>query len=212
MPWRRTLSASVVVLALGVAGLAFASSGFRAFTTQTAERVAIREHPPAVPAAALRSQAGDLTSLAALHGQWLLVDFVYTSCLDDCAVLGADYAQLQKSLAGPLAEYRLHLVSISIDPADTPRSLKAYVRRYGGSDSGWLAARPTSDAALDELERTFGIIAVPDGHGGYTHTAAVDLVSPDGRFVRIVGMDHLSRIPRLVKQALADGSLPATRS
>lgn len=46
----RTLLASLLILAAGIATLAAATDGFRAFTSETARRIDVRERPREIPA------------------------------------------------------------------------------------------------------------------------------------------------------------------
>src|SRR6476661_3197396 len=92
----RTSLASVTLLVAGGVALAAATSGFQAFTTETARRVAVRTRPVELPAAALESQSGARFTLADLRGTWLLVDFIYTRCPTFCTTLGGDFARLER--------------------------------------------------------------------------------------------------------------------
>ncbi|HET7632514.1 MAG TPA: SCO family protein [Gemmatimonadaceae bacterium] len=183
----RALSASLLILAAGVAVLAHATDGFSAYTTETARRLDVQRHPRAVPDVALQSTDGTEIRFDSLRGRWVLVDFIYTRCLTYCTILGTNFARLQTSLAKPIAEQKVALLSISFDPThDGPAQLAAYQQRFGDSGTGWIAARPRSTAALDSLTHTFGITAIPDGYGGFVHNAAIDVVSPDGRLVAVL--------------------------
>ncbi|MEO8718615.1 MAG: SCO family protein [Burkholderiales bacterium] len=182
----RTALASAALLLAGGALLGWATDGFRAFTTENARRLAVQRHPVAVPDAALQDQSGARFALADLRGRWLLVDFVYTSCPTLCLALGGDFAQLQAALAGPIAQDRVALLSISFDPVrDTPDRLTGYLKQFGGHGAGWRAARPVDAEGLARLEQTFGITVIPDGMGGYTHNGGIHLVDPRGRLVQI---------------------------
>jgi len=182
----RTLCASVALALAGGAVLYAGTDGLRAFTTEAARRVAVREHPVELPAVALETAAGERLDLRALRGRWLLVDFIYTRCPSYCRALGAEFAQLQDRLAGPLARRDVALLSISIDAAhDAPAELAAYLQRSRSRGAGWIAARPLGDEGLDRLERAFGVTVIPDGAGGFVHNAALHLVDPRGRLVAI---------------------------
>lgn len=182
----RTLLASLVLTALGVAVLAAATDGFRAFTSETALRIEVRAHPRVVPPVTLESQSGQHFRLDSLRGKWLLVDFIYTRCTDLCSILGAQFAQLQQQLATPLAQGKLQLLSISFDSEhDTPPQLAEYLGRFHRG-SGWWAARPTNASGLQQLKHVFGVIVVPDGAGGYVHNDAIEIVDPQGRLVNIL--------------------------
>ena len=183
----RTSIASVALVLAGGVVLASATDGFQAFTSEAARRVAVHERPVMVPPVALVTQAGDRINLAELRGKWLLVDFIYTGCQTLCLSLGSDFARLEEELAGPIANGRVRLLSVSFDPSnDSPRELVAYLERFHRRGPGWLAARPTDKAGLIELKRGFGVTVVPDGLGGYTHNAGIHLVDPQGRIVEIL--------------------------
>lgn len=183
----RTLLASLAIAAAGVATLAAATDRFRAFTSETARRIDVREHPRAVPSTVLQTARGELIDFAGMRGRWVLVDFIYTRCMTYCSVQGSEFARLQRRLARSIAERRVALVSISFDPAhDGPLQLAAYQQRSGDRGAGWIAARPTSAADLTALLQVFGVTRIPDGLGGYVHNAAIAVVDPHGRLVAIM--------------------------
>lgn len=185
----RTLLASLAVLAAGLAVLAFATEGFRAFTSETARRVEVSENPRAIPPAAVQTAAGERTSFADLEGRWLLVDFIYTRCPSFCSIQGGEFARLQRRLAGPIAADKLALVSVSFDPRDRPEDLADYQRRFGDHGAGWIAARAVDDDGRQTLMRAFGVTAVADEMGGFVHNAAINVVDPAGRLVAIFDWD-----------------------
>jgi protein SCO1/2 len=183
----RTLLASLLVLTAGVFTLSAVTDRFRAFTSEAALRISVREHPRAVPPVLLQTAAGKTVGFAGLRGHWLLVDFIYTRCMTYCSVQGSQFARLQQQLAGPIANGKALLVSISFDPAhDGPAQLAAYQQRSGIHGAGWIAARPVNPAGLDALMRVFGVTAVSDGLGGYLHNSAINVVDPRGRLVAIM--------------------------
>jgi protein SCO1/2 len=200
----RTLLASLVLMLSGGVALSAATDHFRAFTTEAARRLAVREHPVDIPAVTLETETGARLDLAAFRGRWLLVDFVYTRCPTYCTTLGSEFAQLQSSLAVPLARHKVQLLSISFDPEhDTPQRLAEYLQRFRTSDSEWLAARPVGQDGLERLEKRFGITVIPDAFGGYTHNAAIHLVDPHGRLVEIFDVGNPSLAAQAVLQRLA---------
>lgn len=183
----RTLLASLVLLAAGLGVLAAATHGFRAYTSETARRIDVREHPRPLPPTLLQTADGRHTSFGELRGRWLLVDFIYTRCLTYCSVQGSEFARLQGQLAGPIAAGKVALLSISFDPArDDPAALADYQRRHGDHGAGWIAARPVDQPGLAVLMQRFGVVAVADGMGGFVHNAAIAVVDPAGRIVAIL--------------------------
>lgn len=199
----RALLTSLLILAAGVAGLSLATDGFRAFTTETARRIAVREHPRPVPDVVLQDADGLQVDLGALRGRWLLVDFIYTRCMTYCSTQGGVFAQLQDLLATPIASGRVALLSISFDPAhDDPARLADYQRWFGDRGAGWIAARPMDAASLAALSRVFGVTAVPDGLGGFVHNVAIAVVDPEGRLVAILDWDDPQAAARYVTTRL----------
>ncbi len=195
----RTLLASLVILVAGVAALAVATDGFRAFTSETARRIDVREHPRALPSTPLQTADGQTISFAELRGRWVLVDFVYTRCRTYCSIQGTEFAQMQQRLAAPIAADRVTLLSISFDPTrDNPAQLAAYQRRSGDRGAGWIAARPTSASGLRALMGVFGVTAISDGLGGYVHNSAIAVVDPQGRLIAIIDWDKPAEAERYV--------------
>lgn len=191
----RTAALSVGLLLAGGQGLALATDGFQAYTTETARRVAVRRDPARIPAVLLENQSGLAFTLADFHGAWVLVDFIYTRCLTLCTVLGGDFAQLEQALAEPIAQGKVRLLSISFDPAhDTPADLTTYLARFRGRGSGWEAARPVTADGLTRLIAAFGITVIPDQLGGYTHNAAIHLVNPAGELVEIFDLGQVDQV------------------
>ena len=199
----RTLLASLAVLLAGCGALGAASRGFQAFTTETARRIAVYRHPVDVPPVVLQTQSGASIDFSSLRGKWLLVDFIYTRCPSYCRAVGSEFAQLQDRLAGPIAQHKVELLSISIDPdRDTPSQLAAYLQRSRDRGRGWLAARPLGRDGLRELQRAFGITVIADAFGGYTHNAAVHLVDPRGRLVEIFDLGNPEPVWQAVEQRM----------
>lgn len=201
----RTLLASLLIVAGGIAVLAVATDGFRAFTSETARRIEVREHPRALPQAMLQTAGGNTIELRQLRGRWLLVGFIYTRCMTYCSVQGGEFARMQDRLASSIADGKVLLLSISFDPAhDGPAQLAAYQRRSGDRGAGWIAARPVAAADLAALTRTFGVVAVPDGLGGYVHNSAIAVVDPSGLLVAILDWDD----PRAAERYVAGRPAP----
>lgn len=199
MPVLRTLLASLLVVAAGIATIAAVTDGFRAFTAEGARRIDVTRHPRPLPPASLQTASGETIDLTSLQGRWLLVDFIYTRCLSYCSVQGNEFARLEERLAGPIAEGRVVLLSISFDPShDGPRQLADYQRRSRRHGAGWIAARPTSAEELDALKQAFGVTAIPDGLDGYVHNAAINVVDPAGRLVAIMDWDDADAAQRYV--------------
>lgn len=200
----RTLLLSFALIAAGGLALGAATDGFRAFTAETARRIAVRERPVEIPDVTLETASGAHVGFAGFRGKWLLVDFIYTRCPTYCTALGGEFAQLQDRLATPLAQGKLELLSISFDPAyDSPKRLAAYQHRFRTRGDGWLAARPDTADGLQRLERAFGVTVIPGPLGSYVHNVAVHIVDPQGRLVEIMDWGDPDPVVRALTQRLA---------
>ncbi len=188
-----TLAFMAVLLAAAGAAASHATAGFRAWTTEDVRRIRVAEHP--APLSDLRVVASDGHERALWGGDpraraWL-VTFIYTRCASVCQSLGTEFQQLQASLRSAQTAPGVRLASISFDRAhDSPAALAGYARRHGADPATWLVAVPGSDAALERLLAEAGVVVIGDGMGGYAHNAAIHVVVPPGRLVRVFAMDR----------------------
>jgi protein SCO1/2 len=145
-------------------------------------------HP--VPELSLVDQAGRPASLSELHGRFVLVDFVYTSCPGPCPILTGVHVEVQRRMPPELRQ-RIRFVSISLDPErDTPERLRAYAKARGADLASWsfLTGPP---AAVDAALRAFGVGKSPGKDGEIDHLVVTFLIGPEGRIERRwVGLDH----------------------
>lgn len=125
------------------------------------------------------------------RGRAVLVFFGYTHCPDVCPLTLAALAQSLQRL-GALRQ-RVRVVFVTLDPArDTPSVLQAYVDSFLPD----AIALRGSLAAVTASSRQWGVTwrRVDTGGGPYwiDHTAAVTLVSPDGRLLARYGYGQLT--------------------
>lgn len=192
-PLLPTLAAMAALLAAALVATSHATAGFRAWTTEDVRRTRVAERP--VPLSDLRVVPSDGRERALWGGDpgaraWL-VTFIYTRCPSVCQSLGTEFQQLQASLRSPEVAPGVRLASISFDRAhDSPDALAAYAGRFGADPAAWLVAVPASESALERLLAEAGVVVIGDGMGGYAHNAAIHVVVPPGRLVRIFAMDQ----------------------
>ncbi|GAB1715836.1 MAG: hypothetical protein NTAFB05_08780 [Nitrobacter sp.] len=196
------LLASVAVIATGGALLWQATDGFAALTTERARRVEVMRDMSAVPTFTVETMAGERLSLPPGDGRATVVEFIYTNCPSICQSAGAELMRLRDRLAkGPLAA-RVWLVSLSFDPArDTPERMAEYGHGHGADGRLWTVARPAK-GDLGALLNAYGITVIPDRAGGFTHNAALHVVSPDGRLLAILDMDDVDGAENAIEKAL----------
>ncbi|MDQ1507280.1 MAG: hypothetical protein QOD57_5007 [Actinomycetota bacterium] len=101
----------------------------------------------------------------------VLINFIFTSCTDDCPVATANMARVQQMLGAPVGR-EIFMYTITLKPdEDTPAVLEEYASRYDVAP-GWsfLTGKP---ADIDRLRRALGFTyqdpeddADPENHVG----------------------------------------------
>jgi protein SCO1/2 len=184
----RQLISILLVLTAGLSGLALATDGFRAFTAESARRLALARSPRPLPSLVLEDSRGNLFTLESLRGRKVVVDFFYTGCDTLCAVLGGSLSELQSALRKNSRSDVL-LLSISFDPRDDAARLNLYAARHKAHPSRWVFARPAHPADLPVLLDAFGITVIPSPAGGFEHNAALHSVDDTGCLAHIADYD-----------------------
>src|SRR5690606_15999055 len=141
------------------------------------------------PPFALTDQDGNQLSLADLRGRAVLLDFVYTRCPGPCPILTGLHVEVQKAL-DPALRDRIHLVSISLDPAnDTPTALREYGRKRGADLSGWsfLTGPPET---VEQVLAAYGVGSARQADGTIAHLVVTFLIDGEGQIVeRYIGLE-----------------------
>lgn len=188
----------LIVLIAGATVLWIRTDGGRAFTTEGARRLAVARTPRALPSIRLEASDGARFALDALRGRTVIVDFIYTNCPTLCVTLGSSFAQLQAALDTARRE-DVRLLSIGFDHEhDTPAALTAYAHHHGADPRRWMLARVADRRELQPLLSSFGVVAIADGYGGFTHNAALHVIDPRGRLVRILDADDVAGVMSLL--------------
>jgi len=184
-----------LVLASGLAALAFETEGFRVATTAGARQLAVARAPRLLPDVRLVDQDGEPFSLAAYRGRPMLIDFIYTRCPTLCGVLGDDLGRIEQLIDAAGAPAPFDLLSISFDPQNDDReALRLYGERFGAKPPHWRIAAPADAAGLAALLQSFGVVVIPDGLGGFAHDDAIYLVDGQGRLARILEADEPNQL------------------
>ncbi len=128
----------------------------------------------------------------------VLLDFIYTTCTTICPVLSANFVNFQRK-KGPEAG-KTQLVSISIDPEnDTPRTMKAYMKRYGAKQ-GWdflTGSREDIDKVIRAFNALNGTVL-----NKMDHLPIILIKSTaDQRWVRINGLIGTTELMKVYEEA-----------
>jgi protein SCO1/2 len=115
-----------------------------------------------------------------------LVDFIYTRCPTVCQALGSEYQRMQAELVH--SDAPVQLLSLSFDPAhDDVPALAGYAKLHQAAARWWIAVPAAADS--QRLLGEFGVVAVPDGFGGYVHNGAIHLLDAGGRLREVFDYD-----------------------
>jgi protein SCO1/2 len=115
-----------------------------------------RVDPPLqLPSLRLRCAGGGVSDLASLtRGFATAAHLMFTACSSTCPIQGAIFQRVQSLLPQNRA-CQARLLSISIDPQDTPRKLSVWLARFGARP-GWTAAVPAS-TDMPQILQLFGL-------------------------------------------------------
>ena len=136
-----------------------------------------------LPDLALLNQNGRAVNLSSLKGEYVLINFIYTSCSGTCPMLTSKMAAAEKKLSPELGK-KAHLLSITLDPEhDSPATLLKYANDHGATAPDWdfLTGTP---AQIDSYLATFKIKRTREADGSIDHVTTSFLVGPDGREIR----------------------------
>jgi protein SCO1/2 len=143
-----------------------------------------------VPDVALVAHDGTPRRLADWRGKPLAVTFTYTRCPlpDFCPLMDRQFAEVQREVLGdPGLRGRVHLVSVSFDPAfDSPAVLAAHAKRVGADPAAWTFV--TGDAAdVESFASRFGVSIVRGGSTApeIVHNLRTAVVDGRGRLVKV---------------------------
>lgn len=206
--WRDTFAA-LAVLAAAAGMAAELTDGFERWTFEELRRErALRGELQAGPVPLIDAFATARQAFAAApqcEGQVLMVDFIYTRCLTVCQTLGVEFYQMQERVRG--TDPRPALLSISIDPArDEPADLASYARMHQADAALWTLASPATADDASRLARELGVVAVPDGFGGFVHNGAIHVMDACGRVHGIFDHAHWARAVDLGQQVAVEAS------
>lgn len=138
--WRRLATPAVALLvALSVAGCA-GSSAPAPPPASVGARVD-RPVPAAIQRLALTTSTGARTSLAALHGKFVVLTDFLTLCGEVCPMTSANMNQMARAVSHDGLAGKVVFVEVTVDPQrDTPARLAAYRALYPAA-AGWVLAR-----------------------------------------------------------------------
>lgn len=207
---RPTLAVCALLL-LALTGLVGRlTDGFESWTYETLRRERAQQgrlHAPAMELRDAQDRPLRLFAPGSPPAPVYLVDFIYTRCLTVCQALGSEYFRMQESLRARGAP--VQLLSVSIDPRhDDAQALAAHGALHRADASRWSLAAARDEAAGRAALRQLGVVAIPDGQGGYVHNGSIHLIAGSGRVLRIYDYAQWEQALAEARRAAAAAPVP----
>lgn len=199
----RGIACSAIAALLGASALWVTTDGGRAFTSETAGRVALLHAPRALPDVELEDANGRPFRLRDYRGRMVAVEFIYTRCVTTCSLLASAFRQIHDQIPSEALGRDIVLLTISFDDEhDDLANLQAYGRRVGADGETWRLSRVVRSPELPRLLRAFGVVVISDGRDGFEHNAALHLVGRDGKLREIRDLDDVAGFVKEVRASL----------
>lgn len=134
---------------------------------------------------------GRTVTLSDLRGKPLVVNFVYTGCIQVCPAATQFLATAVKDAERSLGPGTFRVATIGFNvPADSPAAMKDFARKFGIGSRDWLFLTPQLEAR-DRLLADFGFRAEATA-AGFDHLLQVSIVDAQGRLYRQVYGDEFA--------------------
>lgn len=138
----------------------------------------------------LVDQQGRQTALSLFHGKLVLLNFIYTHCIDVCPITTASLQRVQQELIkrGWWAA-DVVFVSVTTDPErDTPAVLQVYARRYRTDSRGWyfLTGHPK---VVRKVHAAYGVSVRPQKKGLQVHHLPTFVINRRGLVLGVYGVN-----------------------
>jgi protein SCO1/2 len=128
--------------------------------------------------------------LSSLRGKVVLVSFVFTTCNGSCPATTHRMDLAASALAKAGLRDKVHLLSISLDPArDKPAALRDYMRLYDLDAKHWTFVTG-SQKQIDKVLADWGMWVRPAANGQLDHPSRVFLLDARGRVREIYDLQY----------------------
>lgn len=134
-----------------------------------------------------------------LQGKVVVINLFFASCNGSCPVMAKSFRLIQDQLGDRLGK-DVHMISISVDPKDTPEKLLAYSQRVKAR-KGWYFLTGEKKNVDTVLARLGQVVKEPTDH------AAIVFVGNDrtGLWKKAFGLSPPEDVSKVVWSVVEDG-------
>jgi protein SCO1/2 len=142
-----------------------------------------------VPDSAFVDQNGKKRAFNSFRGSMVVLTFIYTRCPlpTFCPMMDRHFVAIQERMQDDPLLRKVHLVTISFDPAyDTPAVLMKHARELNADLSRWTFLTGDQEA-IETFGRRFGVFVTRASNDprDITHNLRTAIVGPDGKIIKI---------------------------
>jgi protein SCO1/2 len=139
-----------------------------------------------------------------LKDKIVVIDLIYTHCVDSCPLETARLADVQRRLGNRVGK-DIFFYSITIDPKrDTPKVLKAYAEKYHAGP-GWLFLTGKPDD-ITLISKKLGLYSDPDPNNRDGHTPGLLVGNQKtGHWMQVSAGDNASFLAQWIGEFIGDG-------
>lgn len=146
------------------------------------------------PDFALQDADGRSVGLKDFSGKVVVLNFIYTSCPDQCPLQSEKIAQIQNLINHTPMRGLVSFISITTDPRrDRGEALRDYGKAHGLDPTNWIfltAAPSQPDDTTRKIAEAYGLEFTPAGDGVEMHGIVTHVIDQSGRMLaRFHGLD-----------------------
>ncbi len=131
----------------------------------------------------LTDQNNESVSLQDFRGRWVVIDWIYTSCMTVCPALTGEMLEVRDALGDRFGQ-QVGFMSLTFDPGrDSVEEMRKYAENVNANTDSWAWLTGTK-AETDNVAQAFGVSYTPAeammGVAMFDHTALTIVIDPRG--------------------------------
>lgn len=188
---RHSALTAVIIALLGMSAIVYATSGLRAFNSESIRQLDARELRPT-------PDWGHIAPHLNAGQDVTIVTFMYAQCKSICSIASAQFQRLGSAIRSRGLQGKVRLLSISFDPdRDTPEALEKHAENLNVDPAIWQFVALQGRGQEMKLLKEMGVVVIPLPSGEFEHNAAFYVVNQSRQWVDMTRIDE----PELALQA-----------